>query len=117
MPLPASALSAMTAVEHNAARSFSPLLSVVVEAVGNYCFRILFEDDPRRRAQLQPLGTGPPAERKRAENQLPMAANGQVAPYLVVAPSQGVLALLVALLHPHPQAVQPDHFRQARRSE
>src|SRR5215204_1909633 len=59
----------------------------------------------------------PPAERKRQAHQLPVSSYGYVAPDLVVAPSQSVLDLLVALLHPHPQTVEPDHLSDARGGE
>src|SRR5215210_1053997 len=96
---------------------FSPPLRRSGGGRANYYFRVVFDDDPRRRAHLQPLGTGPPAEAERATYQPPVAANGRVAPYLVIAPSQGVLDLLVALLDPHPQTVEPNHLPDARRGQ
>ncbi len=74
MPLLPSALAATTADRLGDARSFSPLPSVP-EAVGGNHLRVAFEDEGPRR---HPLSTeGPPAERERAENRLPMAADGR----------------------------------------
>src|SRR5215208_6945896 len=56
-------------------------------------------------------------KRERQAHQLPVSSHGYVVPDLVVAPSQSVLDLLVAVLHPHPQTVEPDHLSDARGGE
>lgn len=43
-----------------------------------------------------------PAKREGAESQLPVTSHGRVVPDLVVAEAQGLLDLLLSLLHPHP---------------
>jgi hypothetical protein len=44
-----------------------------------------------------------------------VSADGEVAPDLVLVSTEDVLDLLVALLHPHPQPVEPRHLGHARR--
>src|SRR5215218_3655084 len=57
----------------------------------------------------------PPAERKGAQDQLPMAADGLIGAHLKIGEAQFSLDLLVALLHPHPQTVEPYHLLEIRR--
>ena len=61
-----------------------------------------------------PIGAalGPPAERKGAADQCPMAADGAIGVDLKVGPAQFLLDLLVALLHPLPQAAESYHLGQ-----
>src|SRR5215212_2408162 len=81
--------------------------------------RLLFEDHRRRwrtyvDGHLLRAWPRPPAETERAAHQLPVAADGHVAPHLVMGPPQGVLYLLVALLYPAPEGVEPAHLCQVR---
>src|SRR5215204_3192554 len=83
---------------------FSPFRCSVLNL---WDMRLLFEDHPRGCLGLQQeLRTLPPAEGEGQAHHLPVAANGDVLPYLVVRPSQGVLHLLVALLDAVPQGVK-----------
>src|SRR4051812_17607726 len=56
-----------------------------------------------------------PAEREGAAHQDPMAPDGPITPYLVVTPAQRSLRLLVTLLHPVPQAIQPHDLAESGR--
>src|SRR5437764_8816663 len=56
-----------------------------------------------------------PAEGEGAAHQVPMPTDGTVASHLVVAPAQRSLRLLVALLHPVPQPVQPHDLAKSGR--
>src|SRR5215218_5618572 len=95
-------------------RSFPPPFPCCLLGFGGQGGRLLLEDYPRRRLVLQQLRTLPPAEGEGAAHHLPVASYGYVLPNLVVCPSQRVLHLLVALLDPVPQGVEPHHLRQVR---
>jgi len=49
-----------------------------------------------------------PAKRKGAAHQLPVSSDGLIAPYLILRPAQGMFDLLVALLDPGTQPVEPN---------
>src|SRR5215217_8120271 len=84
---------------------FSPLRCSVLNG---WDMRLLFEDHPRGCLGLQQeVRTLPPAETERQAHHLPVAPYGDVLPYVVVRPSQGILHLLVALLDPVSQGVKP----------
>src|ERR671931_1396729 len=51
-----------------------------------------------------------PTEGEGTADQGPVPPDRQVGAHLVLAPAQGVLRLLVALLHPHAQAIEADHL-------
>lgn len=50
-----------------------------------------------------------------AADQVPVAADGHVRPHHEVGPAQLLLDLLVALLHPIPQTIQPHYLSQVGR--
>src|SRR5947209_17164561 len=56
-----------------------------------------------------------PAEREGTADQHPVAPDGTITPHLVVAPAQRSSGLLVALLHPVPQPVQPHDLGEVGR--
>jgi hypothetical protein len=59
------------------------------------------------------LGTeGLPAERERTAHQRPVAPDGPVTANLEVGPAELAFDLLVALLDPVPQPIQPHHLGQ-----
>src|SRR3954468_1679308 len=58
-----------------------------------------------------------PAKREGAADQRPVAPDRAVASHLVVAPTQRPLCLLVALLHPVPQPIQPHDLGQISRRQ
>src|SRR2546423_15353633 len=63
---------------------------------------------PRRRSAGRHrvlLAVVVPTEGEGTADQRPMAAYGQIGADLVRAPAQGIFRLLIALFHPHPQAV------------
>lgn len=49
----------------------------------------------------------PPAEAEGTADKYPVATDGNIASHLILAPPERVLRLLVALLHPGPEPVQP----------
>src|SRR5215203_2183472 len=105
--------SARTAAVSSPRSSFSPHYRL-----GGVCSVYLRDYYSQRGgAHLQKVGGGPPAERKRLTYQLPVAPYGRVAPRLVLAPSQSVLDLLVALLNLHPKPVRPNHLRGVNRRQ
>src|ERR671936_180269 len=53
-----------------------------------------------------------PAKREGAADEGPVPPDGEVRADLIATPAQGCLGLLVALLHPHPQAIESDDLRQ-----
>src|SRR5438309_5716467 len=58
-----------------------------------------------------------PAEGEGAADQGPVPPDGSIGAHLVVAPAQCPLCLLVALLHPVPQAVQADDLGHVSRRQ
>src|SRR5690349_11972662 len=58
-----------------------------------------------------------PTKGEGATDQLPMSPDRFVTPNLILRPAQSVFDLLVALLDPLAQPIEPDHFFQASRRE
>lgn len=70
---------------------------------------------PLRRRFVRTAEPGPPAERESTGDQLPTPPYRPVPTRLQIRPSQLLLPLPVALLHPVAQSIQPHHLRQIRR--